>query len=395
MGESLMAKMVPTKILENRPRSEQKMFLVLREGLPDSYSVLYSLVHNFFREDNSLEEGELDFLLVHRQHGFLAIEVKGGEEIRYLPKQQKWFSKPRGGREQEIADPFKQATRNIHNLVNEIVKRGIIEGAGRSFPFPFGFAAAFPDASIKTKEPPLHGKRELIIDMDDLGDISARIQSIMDLLPKRGYHRSMSEREYNDLMNKFFLPEFRLARSISAHISEEVAEFIRLTEPQYGILGALRMQPRAAILGFAGTGKTLLAMEKAKRLASEGKSVLFLCFNRALADFMRFRMADASQMVAVDNYHRFAGQIIKRADLEFRPPRQENDVESSFFWNRTVPELLELARQRTHVRYDATISDVEENEPAEEYVAMSRAKHLFYIVHHRDWARPQESKHGN
>lgn len=352
-----MAKMVPTKMPENRPKSERKMFRILQEGLPENFTIFYSLVHNFFREEDSLEEGELDFLIIHREHGFLAIEVKGGEDIRYLPKRKKWLSKPRGGREQEISDPFKQVTRNIHNLVDEIAKRGIVEGVGRAFPFPFGFAVAFPDASVRTKEFPPNIKRELIIDMEDLGDISERIQSIMGLLPKRDYHRNISEQEYNDLMNKFFLPEFRLARSVSAQISEEEAELIRLTEQQYNILDALRLQPRAVIQGFAGTGKTLLAMEKAKRLASEGKSVLLLCFNRTLADFIRSRMADDSQMVTVDNYHRFARQIIKRAGLEFRPPRPENDIESSFFWNRTVPELLELAQQQTTVRFDAIIID--------------------------------------
>jgi len=43
---------------------------------------------------------------------------------------------------------------------------------------------------------------------------------------------------------------------------------------------------RAVILGVAGSGKTLIAAEKARRLAAQGFDVLFTCFNRPLAEFL-------------------------------------------------------------------------------------------------------------
>lgn len=59
-----------------------------------------------------------------------------------------------------------------------------------------------------------------------------------------------------------------------------------MTSEQSSILDYLEEQRVAAIQGGAGTGKTMLAIEKAIRLSGNGK-VLFLCFNRFLLNYLR------------------------------------------------------------------------------------------------------------
>ena len=49
------------------------------------------------------------------------------------------------------------------------------------------------------------------------------------------------------------------------------------------LLDHLAAHDRAAIAGAAGTGKTVLAMERARRLALGGQRALVLCFNMPLA----------------------------------------------------------------------------------------------------------------
>ena len=61
---------------------------------------------------------------------------------------------------------------------------------------------------------------------------------------------------------------------------------MRLTREQSSLLDYLEEQRAAAIQGAAGTGKTLLAIEKAKRLAESGK-VLFLCYNQFLRVYLQ------------------------------------------------------------------------------------------------------------
>ncbi len=51
-------------------------------------------------------------------------------------------------------------------------------------------------------------------------------------------------------------------------------EVVPLTQAQMGVLDMLRGQRRAWIVGPQGSGKTMLAREKARRLAREGFSTL-------------------------------------------------------------------------------------------------------------------------
>lgn len=62
--------------------------------------------------------------------------------------------------------------------------------------------------------------------------------------------------------------------------------FHRLLDEQAGILDFLDEQLTAAINGAAGTGKTMIAVEKAQRHASSDEKVLFLCYNAQLREFL-------------------------------------------------------------------------------------------------------------
>ena len=49
----------------------------------------------------------------------------------------------------------------------------------------------------------------------------------------------------------------------------------------------LHEQKSAAINGAAGTGKTMIALEKAQRHACNGEKVLFLCYNAELCKHIK------------------------------------------------------------------------------------------------------------
>ncbi len=69
----------------------------------------------------------------------------------------------------------------------------------------------------------------------------------------------------------------------------EERRIAELTAEQFEILQALARYPRLAISGAAGTGKTVLAYEKARRLAAQGLDVLLLCANPSLANWLESR----------------------------------------------------------------------------------------------------------
>jgi len=61
---------------------------------------------------------------------------------------------------------------------------------------------------------------------------------------------------------------------------------LRLNNTQMHVMESLEDNDRLLVQGSAGTGKTLLASEVARREAGKGKRVLLLCFTEALAAFL-------------------------------------------------------------------------------------------------------------
>ncbi len=82
-------------------------------------------------------------------------------------------------------------------------------------------------------------------------------------------------------------------------LPHEERELVRLTEEQMTVLEFVPDLPWVVIRGAAGTGKTLVAMEKARLLAAAGSRVLFLCYNRELAR----KLAGETDTFTVTNFH--------------------------------------------------------------------------------------------
>ncbi len=78
----------------------------------------------------------------------------------------------------------------------------------------------------------------------------------------------------------------RFSTSIRSRFAELDAVVDRLTNDQYRVIELLHDHRRALISGCAGSGKTLVAAEKALRLDKAGVSTLFLCHSPLLADWV-------------------------------------------------------------------------------------------------------------
>ncbi|RMF00258.1 MAG: DUF2075 domain-containing protein, partial [Alphaproteobacteria bacterium] len=100
--------------------------------------------------------------------------------------------------------------------------------------------------------------------------------------------------------------------------AEKVRERIQALEPaQYAVLDATREEPRLVIQGGAGTGKTILALECARRAAWEGRRVLLLCYNRLLRRCLLDRASNIAESGQIDvrTVHGHLHQLIQRSSL--------------------------------------------------------------------------------
>src|SRR5688572_5266477 len=111
---------VPQEILQNPLRAaECRTFEALNAALDASWSVYYSRPWLGLSNTGEEVEGEADFVVAHPQHGFLTIEVKGGE-IRYEPAAEKWTSTDRNRITHKIKNPVAQAKTCKYRILEQL-----------------------------------------------------------------------------------------------------------------------------------------------------------------------------------------------------------------------------------------------------------------------------------
>jgi superfamily I DNA/RNA helicase len=91
---------------------------------------------------------------------------------------------------------------------------------------------------------------------------------------------------------------------------------LSLTEEQFDVLDITENNPRVIVHGCAGTGKSLLALEKVRACAAKEKKVLYLCFNKNMASYAKNSLADADQdYITVSTFHALLIKLLGDANL--------------------------------------------------------------------------------
>lgn len=274
-----MAKFYPTII--NSFHSSEGEYLVYEalSKLNNEYVVFHS--YRWLGEINQRRsEGEADFVVLHPQKGILSIEVKAGS-IAY--NNGNWIQTNRHTKESKIIDPVGQAAESQYRIQNYLRRHinGQIPVVGR--------AVWFPSVSIHDKITlPLEVNRDIIFDVGSLDNPAKDLDKAFSYwklnLGVRG-----TELCIHDFKNiiKLLMPSFKIVESVASTSFESKRSYIQMTRQQASILNFLQEQPTAVIHGPAGTGKTMLAIEKANMLASKGETVLYLCFNEFLVSYLK------------------------------------------------------------------------------------------------------------
>ena len=145
---------------------------------------------------------------------------------------------------------------------------------------------------------PLNYKEETTLWANDLASVE-QVQNAINRVFK--YHDAYCANPSQELTSKtldLLAPEFGLVKSIHSRAIANETLFHLMTREQNRLLEYLDEQQTAAIHGAAGTGKTIMAIEKAKRLETDGP-VLLLCFNRFLMEHIREELSDNHPNISV------------------------------------------------------------------------------------------------
>jgi superfamily I DNA/RNA helicase len=116
--------------------------------------------------------------------------------------------------------------------------------------------------------------------------------------------------------------------------------------------------PRTVVRGSAGTGKSVIALERALQLSSSGLKVLYLCYNQLLAAHVRAGVAADKRAACLDirHVHALYRERIERSGLLHR--LQAEDENQTDFFSRRFPELAaEALCETTNDGWDVLVVD--------------------------------------
>lgn len=338
-----MAHIYPKRLNpDTKSEAERRLYERFAGDLPDDYTVFHS-VRWLARDSRSgARDGEADFVLAHPDLGILVVEAKGGL-IRYDGTLGQWYSNNTA-----IADPFAQAERNKYSLLEMLkASRGL-----RDRRIPIGHAVAFPDC-VAERDLRSDAPREIILDATDMPRLKQWVERAFAFYsPPPQQLTSLGPEGVRTLID-LLSPSVELRRPLGMAIEGEAEAIIRLTEEQFQVLSLLRHQRRAAICGCAGSGKTMLAMEQARRLSEQGFRVLLTCFNAPLAESLRAQRP-AESAYDVVHFHGLCREMAARAGRQVPTPNGPADHR---YYSEVLPEVLLDAATTLGPQYDAVIVD--------------------------------------
>ena len=260
----------------NGSYGEKQVFDAFK-NLPDDWYIFHSIKWSERRKTGYVTWGEADFIVLNKRFGMLVLEIKSG----IISCKDGIFRQKRidTGEEFNIS-PFEQADRSKYKIRGELSKHNLSRDCF------VDKAVWFPsvDDDLNGIDLPLDYKRELILTSKDLDTPLESLEKIFNYYGAAQF-TSLSDDDFNRIID-ILIPEFNLIPAFGLRKNELGFRVDQLTQEQQKILDFIDDQDNVAISGSAGTGKTFIALERARRICSDDKKVLFLCYNRQLRDYL-------------------------------------------------------------------------------------------------------------
>lgn len=310
-----MATMIPelseAQLADLPSQAEAKVYRAFRDGLPADFVAFFQVGWILRREEEQAKDGETDFLVCHPDLGYLCVEVKGGG-VGFDSHSGDWFSVDRHQQKHPINNPINQALKakysirsklNEHQRWRDLALHNVLRGHAVFF-------SDVGNASVLSR-PDMPAT--LIGCSKDLQSPKSWIDAAFAYWGNDASSFTPIGRRGLDVLRDVFARSFVVTPLVSSQLAEQEARRLVLTKDQIRVLDFLRSHRRVAVSGGAGTGKTVLALEKARRLAAEGFKTLLTCYNRQLADYMS-TICGATPNLDVMSFHQLCHRQVERAN---------------------------------------------------------------------------------
>jgi len=331
----------PTDTPRLANRAERRVYQALLEQLQPN-----DLVVAGQRVTDHLKDHEVDFVVAIEGAGIVCLEVKGGEVWH---DGHGWRQK-RGGREHAI-NPVRQAREACYAL-RDYIEKDPRWTQGR---LRWDHVVVLPNTELPDDFGLSDCPRWKVIDRNDLPTMVAKLREVLvsqeldrPLLTKDGIDQITTALSGRGLPQRDVV-----ARALA---NEDAAD--ALTEHQGVILDAIRLLNRIEVRGGAGSGKTFLAMEQARRLAQRGQRVALVCYSHGLASYLERITATwprRQQPGYVGEFHALGVQW----GAPQGPDESLRTEETVQFWENDLPrQMAEIAMElEPGHRFDSIVVD--------------------------------------
>lgn len=312
--------------------SERGVYERLGRELPDDWIVLHSL--GLPGHEKKIW-GEADIVILSST-GVFALEVKGGE---VSCKDGIWhFESPGYPGYKKNESPWAQAS----GAMSAIKKKLCDEEAAFKHTL-FGFGVVMPRTAFTASGAELI--QDVLIDKRSYRQKFplhiSRLERYWSAAHEEKHGRSYCglTREQISRARQILRPDLETTLSIGSWLTGVDEELLYLTNEQIRSSRRMAANPRTIVRGKAGTGKSIIAAERARQLSDSGKRVLYLCYNQLLASHVRQSLArdDRAKLVDVWHAHGLYHDLITGAGLGAR--LGEEDPSAASFFSETFPQL--------------------------------------------------------
>ncbi len=277
-----MPKILPPQWSEfTSSAAEKRLFSVMKQ-MPDTddWTILHSV--GIAKHEKQMQ-GEADFVVIIPSAGTFVLEVKGGGISQ---ENGVWFSVDRNDIKHVIKNPYEEANMAMHSLKDYIIAESEMKDIGKTV---FGFGVVFPSITVHNQLVFPDIADEQIADCDDCNSAKRFKEYLLRL--GRFWRKLNTSQIFPDAHRAkeivtLLRPDFTGRMTLASQIRTIEQQLITLTDNQQACFDTITENERCVIKGSAGTGKTVIALEHARRLSDEGRRVAMFCYNRQLAAYL-------------------------------------------------------------------------------------------------------------
>ena len=273
-------RMIPDTPHGTNSQAERKIFDLLRYAFPEDKKNEYTAYHSLNLTRHAYKRfGEIDFLICC-PNGIFVLEVKGGG---VSCKNGNWnYTNRYGDINTSTEGPFKQAESALHGLREKL---GAVMPANVLSEFAIGYGVLMPDCEFPRQG--VEWDPQIFADIRRYKDLDKWLKTLIGYWRKKDGKDKTASTDALRTLRGILRPDVEAVIPLYAQVDTAHERIAKLTSDQFNLIDAVEVIPRVICSGGAGTGKTFLAVELARRLTSKGLNVALVCKSPWLKSFLQ------------------------------------------------------------------------------------------------------------